>query len=340
MSAQNLRTGDVRPDETRDPRTRLAREKFFSMRPKPLERWLWQQGIPASAERVYWYHWDIGNRNGTWCSQVPIRIVGRECCLDPATVTRAYQLLKRLELIRREDPGRDPANPFQQATAVTEVRIPRELLTTLGREPSRPHAAHETRAVRSPIAMPEVTCGQGRGAADPAIAALSREESRAIFARLSTGERVRFAEASRQRRTSLEFDADTRLGPAERGHVLATLESLACARPTATATDAAPPANPRRPSGPRRLAALEIVKLQKSLRTLAAAAGMAPDASLMRQVLFAVEEGALVRFPTPLAINVALKKIREGAWSMPHRMPPDWGVSRALPESCSAAGGI
>ena len=95
---------------SRDPRTRLAREKFFSMRPKPLERWLWQQGIPASAERVYWYHWDIGNRNGTWCSQVPIRIVGRECCLDPATVTRAYQLLKRLELLRREDPGRDPAN--------------------------------------------------------------------------------------------------------------------------------------------------------------------------------------------------------------------------------------
>lgn len=340
MSVQNLRTGDVRPDETRDPRTRLAREKFFSMRPKPLERWLWQQGIPASAERVYWYHWDIGNRNGTWCSQVPIRIVGRECCLDPATVTRAYQLLKRLELIRREDPGRDPANPFQQATAVTEVRIPRELLTTLGREPSRPRPLHEARPERSPSAVPGAEVGQGRGAADPSITVVPRDESRAIFARLSAGERARFAEASRQRRSTLEFDADTRLGPAERGHVLATLESLARARPTATLTDVATAATHCRPSAPRRLPALEIVKLQKSLRTLAAAAGTAPNANLMREVLFAVEEGALVRFPTPLAINVALKKIREGAWSMPHRMPPDWGLCRALPESCSGAGGI
>jgi hypothetical protein len=310
------------------------------MRPKPLERWLWQQGIPASAERVYWYHWDIGNRNGTWCSQVPIRIVGRECCLDPATVTRAYQLLKRLELVRREDPGRDPSNPFQQATAVTEVRIPRELLTTLGREPSRPRPDREARAECRPIAAPAIDIRQGRGVAEPAIDAVPRDESRAIFARLSAGERARFAEASRQRRSNLEFDADTRLGPAERGHVLATLDSLARARPTATVVDHATTTNARRPAGRRRLAALEIVKLQKSLRTLAAAAGTAPSATLMREVLYAVEEGALVRFPAPLAINVALKKIREGAWSMPHRMPPDWGLRRALPESCSAAGGI
>jgi hypothetical protein len=325
---------------SRDPRTRLAREKFFSMRPKPLERWLWQQGIPASAERVYWYHWDIGNRNGTWCSQVPIRIVGRECCLDPATVTRAYQLLKRLELIRREDPGRDPANPFQQATAVTEVRIPRELLTTLGGEPSRPRPVHEARTECRPIAAPEPEIRQGRGAAEPAITAVPRAESRATFARLSAGERARFAEASRQRRSNLEFDADTRLGPAERGHVLATLESLARARPVSMPADRATTAESRRPTGPRRLPALEIVKLQKSLRTLATAAGVVPDSKLMREVLFAVEEGALVRFPAPLAINVALKKIREGVWSMPHRMPPDWGLSRALPESCSTAGGI
>ena len=325
---------------SRDPRTRLAREKFFSMRPKPLERWLWQQGIPASAERVYWYHWDIGNRNGTWCSQVPIRIVGRECCLDPATVTRAYQLLKRLELIRREDPGRDPANPFQQATAVTEVRIPRELLTTLAREPSRQRPVREAPAERPPIAAPEAEIRQGRGAAEPVNTVVPRDESRAIFARLSAGERARFAEASRQRRSNFEFDADTRLGPADRGHVLATLESLARARPTAAPTDHATVTTARRPSGPRRLAALEILKLQKSLRTLAAAAGTAPNARLMREVLFAVEEGALVRFPAPLAINVALKKIREGHWSVPHRMPPDWGLNRALPESCSAAGGI
>lgn len=60
---------------------------------------------------------------GDWCSQVPLKLVASMCCVDPSTVTRAYQVLKKLDLIRREDPGRDHGNPFQQATAITEVRI-------------------------------------------------------------------------------------------------------------------------------------------------------------------------------------------------------------------------
>ena len=123
---------------TRDPRTALVREKYFSLRPKPLERWLWQQGLPQAAERVFWVHWEEGMKAGDWCSQVPLKLVASMCCVDPSTVTRAYQVLKKLDLIRREDPGRDPGNPFQQATAITEVRIPRELLTELSRAPNRP----------------------------------------------------------------------------------------------------------------------------------------------------------------------------------------------------------
>ena len=334
MSAVNLRTGSVRPDDTRDVRSRLVAENFFSMRPKPLERWVWQQGLPASAERIYWYHWDLGHRNGTWCSQVPIRIVGRDCCLDPATVTRAYQLLKSLDLIRREDPGRDPANPFQQATALTEVRVPRELLTTLGREPKRRSAAAPKPAVAAEPAV------QGRVEPRPVVpaVAVSREESKAIFGRFSAGERTRFVEASRHRRSGMEFDADTRLGPTDHAHVLDTLESLAHARPVQTVPDR--PANQASgaPKGPRRLQALEVVRLQRSLRTLAAAAGTPANPSLLREVMYAVEEGALTKFPVPLAINIALKKLREGAWSVPHRMPTEWGVQRAYPEQCSAAG--
>ena len=322
-------------ENSRDPRTRLSREKYFSMRPKPLERWLWQQGIPASAERIYWYHWDLGNRNGTWCSQVPIRIVGRDCCLDPATVTRAYQLLKKLDLIRREDPGRDPANPFQQATAMTEVRIPRDLMTTLGREPSR-------RQAQSAVSVAPVPVGhQSRaeeGLPEAPAANISRAESKAVFGRLSPGERTRFADASRHRRAAMEFDADTRLGPTDRGHVLSTLDSLARARPVQTVPDRAVPAVPSRRALPRRLQALEVVKLQRSLRTLASASGTDQKPGLLREVIYAVEEGALIKFPTPLAINIALKKLREGAWSTPNRMPTDWAVHRALPELCSAAG--
>lgn len=357
MSAQNLRTGTVRPDDSHDPRARLVAENFFSMRPKPLERWLWQQALPASAERIYWYHWDLGYRNGTWCSQVPIRIVGRDCCLDPATVTRAYQLLKSLDLIRREDPGRDPANPFQQATALTEVRIPRELLVTLGREPKR-RPASETNtqnAASTPIPNVAVPAQQARAvtketapltvaatgnAADhpPSEMSVSRAESKAIFGRFSAGERTRFAEASRLRRANMEFDADTRLGPTERAHVLSTLESLSRARPTQTSPKQPAAQVTPSPKGPRRLPALEVVKLQKSLRTLAAASGTPTNEGLMREVMYAVEEGALTRFPVPLAINIALKKLREGAWSSPYRMPADWGVRRAAAEVCSAAG--
>src|ERR1035438_8185055 len=124
-----------------DPRDRLVREKYFSLRPKPLERWLWQQGLPQAAERVFWLHWEEGMKRGNWCSELSLRQVARECCVDPSTVTRAYQVLKSKGLIRREDPGRDRANPFAQAIAITEVRVPRELLIELGRAPNRPTSA-------------------------------------------------------------------------------------------------------------------------------------------------------------------------------------------------------
>lgn len=312
----------------RDPRVTLMREKYFTMRPKPLERWVWQQHLPASAERVFWFHWDLGAHNGTWCSQVPLRVVASECCLDPATVTRAYQLLKRLDLIRREDPGRDPRNPFQQATAVTEVRVPRALVTTLGRAPNRRPASPTTEAA-APAAVP---------APEPVPApALDREASRAVFAKLSPGERSRFSQASTHRRNTLEFDADSRLGPVERAHVLATLESLARARPATASQAASAPAAAR---GPRRLGALEVIRIQRGLRTLAVARDKEPLPAVLGEVVFAVEEGALAKFPIPLAVNIALKKVREGLWSSPSRMPPDWSVRRALPETCTAAGGI
>ena len=320
------------PTETsRDPRVTLMREKYFTMRPKPLERWVWQQGLPASAERVFWYHWDLGAQNGTWCSQVPLRVVARDCCLDPATVTRAYQLLKRLALLRREDPGRDPRNPFQQATAVTEVRVPKDVVVGLAREPNR-RTGKGGPEEGTPINLPIAAVAHA-----PAGPVPSREESRLIFAKLSAGERSRFSAASSHRRTTVEFDVDTRLAPIERAHVLATLESLARARPAAAPAVSAG-ATPA--SGPRRLTALEVLKADKGLRTLAQARAEIAPAGLLGEVVFAAEEGALAKYPVPLALNIALKKIREGSWSSPHRMPPDWSLRRALPVPCSAAGRI
>src|ERR1039458_2542565 len=142
-------------ENAHDPRARLVREKYFSLRPKPLERWLWAPGVPASAERVFWLHWQEGLQRGDWCSEVPLKRVAHECCLDLSTVTRAYQLLARMGCIRRTDPGRDPANPFNQATAVTEVRVPRELLVELDRHPNRRSAIAEKPLESAPMAAPE-----------------------------------------------------------------------------------------------------------------------------------------------------------------------------------------
>ena len=345
-----------------DPRATLVRTKYFSLHPKPLERWIWQQGLPQAAERVFWVHWEAGMRNGDWCSEIPLKRVAVECSVDPSTVTRAYQVLKTKGLIRREDPGRDPNNPFCQATAITEVRLPRDFLGELGRSPNRPfkdfkragEAADQRVPAQSPQERlaPPVTCGEpatgetlrpAAGAALESAAAplragrRSREETQALWGRASPDERARYYAASRDRLTCFEFDRETKLTPEDRGFLLAELAQLALARPVVARKAAQTPAPEA--AGPRRLSVLEVARARRQvLEAVPAAQG----GEILRQVIWAVEEGALRRFASRLALNIALKKIREGAWSKPHRMPPNWhprahSPARAAPEQCSAA---
>jgi hypothetical protein len=333
-------------DSPFDPRTALVRTKYFNQYPQPLERWLWKQGLPQAAERVFWLHWAQGKRNGDWCSEIPIKRVALECCVDVSSVTRSYQVLKSKGLIKREDPGRDPGNPFCQATAITEVRLPREFLTELSRSPNRPipgtgftepaaapvrTAIVEPRAPAVPTENPPIVPGISRGLKP------NRQETQAVWGRVSAAERARFFTASRDRLTTLEFDADTRLTPEDRGQILAQLAHLAAAKPAPSAR--APTAAHPSYVGPRRLSVLDLARTRKRILDAVPTAA-APE--LLRQILWAVEQGALRRFDLPLALNIALKKIREGAWSKPNRMPPHWmpgarAAQRAVPEQCSAA---
>jgi hypothetical protein len=326
----------------RDPRTALVREKYFSLRPKPLEHWLWHQGLPQAAERVFWVHWEEGMKAGDWCSQIPLKLVASLCCVDPSTVTRAYQVLKKLDLIRREDPGRDPGNPFQQATAITEVRIPRELLTELSRAPNRPQrrldeegsdhrpAAPVPRAATGASPVPSKSCEA------PAIAAGPPADRNMIgkaIGKLSDAERARFAAASRACTTHLEFEANTRLDPEERAAVLGVLASFARTRtapiPAAVAAGRRTERVAHRPISP-----LEAARLRRNLLELLprSAAG-----ETLREILWSMEEGSLNRYDIPHAINTALKLVREGRWTRPNRMPPNWRGSHAAAETCSAA---
>jgi hypothetical protein len=334
----------------RDPRAVLVRDKYFTLRPKPLERWLWQQGLPQAAERVFWLHWEEGMRNGDWCSELSLRQVARECCIDLSTVTRAYQVLKSLELIRREDPGRNPDNPFQQSIAITEVRVPRDLLVTLAHTPNRaPRAGADAKAPAAPIVplrdiihpQEEIAAQRAPGAVAPSRPRLSRDESAALMRKLSKAERAAFFVASRDRRTSMAFDDSTVLTPEERGRVLELLSTISAEMPKA----AEPPKRATVPTvakefaKPRQLSPLEAARLRRQIGELVP---VSAGPEVFRQVLWSAEEGALRRFPSAMALNIALKKIREGAWSKPNRMPPNWmphvaRVDRAVPEQCSAA---
>jgi IclR helix-turn-helix domain len=315
----------------RDARTQLSREKYFSLRPKPLERWIWERGIPQAAERVFWVHWEEGMRRGDWCSELSLRQVARECAVDTSTVTRAYQALKQLGLLRREDPGRDPANPFRQSIAITEVLIPRELLVNLSRFPNRNRTVV---ADLSAICAPEAP--QTRPTVEaPKAPALGRGETKVILEKLSESEKQAYFAASRDRRTSMSFDAETKLTPEQRGRVLDVLTSLATATPS-VANPSPAKAGPHQLGSyakPRRLSALEAARVRSSVLNLAAPNG---GSELFRQVLWSIEEGALRRFDTRLALNIALKKIREGAWTKPNRLPPNW-LANARAETCSAA---
>jgi hypothetical protein len=331
-------------DSPFDPRSALVKTKYFSLHPKPLERWLWKQSLPPTAERVFWLHWEAGMQNGDWCSEIPIKRVALECCVDTSTVTRAYQLLKALSLIRREDPGRDPSNPFQQATAITEVRLPREFVSELSRSPNRPvkgavQATPDARESQPVTAAPieQSTPMISSPVTQKAVPrASSREEAKALWGRASAAESSRFYRASNDRLTNMEFDADTRLTPEDRGQILAQLAQHAAARPTPSpAKVAAPVAN----TGPRRLSMLELARTRNSILECVPGPGAA---DILRQVLWAIEEGALKRFESGHAINIAIKKVREGEWQKPHRMPPNWhpraaAGKSARPEPCSVA---
>jgi hypothetical protein len=347
-------------DSDHDPRNTLVQTKYFSLHPKPLERWLWRQSLPQTAERVFWLHWEEGMRSGDWCSEIPIKRVAQECAADPSTVTRAYQVLKNLGLIHREDPGRAPDNPFQQATAITEVRLPREFIVELGRSPNR---ASVTRA--APTSPPIAANPESRPAEEPAAKAsdieqatmstqapetaqtrpttpavfqLTREAIQSLWGRASADERTRYYAATQARRTSFEFAPDTQLTAEDQGYLLAQLQQQATARPGHAPAAPAKPVSPP-PTGPRRLSTLERARIRRAV--LEAASPTSSGNELVRQVLWAIEVGALRRFPVGLALNIARKKLREGAWTKPHRLPPNWlpagPPDRAVPEPCGAA---
>jgi hypothetical protein len=348
MAIDKLCTVPVRPQFPRDPRVALAREKYFSLRPRPLEQWLWRQHVPPSAERVFWLHWQEGMRHADWCSEIPLRRVAQLCCLDISTVTRSYQLLSSLGLIRRADPGRDPANPFQQATVITEVLVPRELLLELDRHPNRARAlAGPSAAAPGTAPAAEAAAPEPSAVPDPApvridpFADLSwRQRLRALAeltSLMSAAERSQFDAAQRRHCGGLRFDEASRLGPEQRAQVLQWLELSALKPAAPAALEPGRGAVAAAPAAGRALTVFELARLRRQLQGLVDPAAVNER---LREVAWSIEQGALRRFQCLHAMRIALKKIREGQWSRPHGMPPNWAREWAWSGGQGRAGAV
>jgi hypothetical protein len=90
-------------------------------------------------------------------------------------------------------------------------------------------------------------------------------------------------------------------------------------------------------SGPRELSMFELARLKRDIQSTR---GTSESSELLRQVAWSIETGPLKRFATPHAIHIALKKVREGAWTRPNRMPPNWARAISAPsalETCRQA---
>ena len=139
-------------------------------------------------------------------------------------------------------------------------------------------------------------------------------------------------------RTEMVFAADSQVSAEDQARLCQILTLMA--RPTPTTEHSDTTATPRRVGRlapakthrPRKLTTFELGRLSRDLQSAASIAN-APE--LMRQVVWSIETGSLRRFDTRHALHIALKKIREGQWTRPHRMPPNW--SRAL-SNASAPG--
>lgn len=334
MDIDNARTGEVRLQEAADPRTRLSQDKFFTQRPKPLERWLWRRRVPAAAERVFWFHWSEGARNGDWCSQFALHFIARQCEVDTSTVTRAYQVLKRLGLIRRTDPGRDTANPFEQATCITEVLLPAEILAELQASPNRPSPRARPHAPSpTPVAVAPALPPRPPHPHEHLDLAQRRARLKELAAALSPTEQDRWNKAICGSARSLAFDPDTRV-PAE---MQAEILQYLAAREAPKSVVLAPPSGAAAPPRPRRLSVFDVARLRHGIQKIGS---VASADELARQVLWSIEVGSLRQFGVMHAVNIALKKIREGQWTRPHRMPPNWLrklSDGAPPETCSGA---
>jgi hypothetical protein len=145
---------------------------------------------------------------------------------------------------------------------------------------------------------------------------------------LSANERERWHRAVCSSAQRVEFDPDTQI-PAD---TQTEMQQYLAARELRKAPPERVTTTPSVPAGARRLSVFEVARLRREVQRVA---GAQQGDELSRQVLWAIEAstGSLHQFAPLHALNIALKKLREGQWTRPNRMPPNW--VRQVRESAS-----
>jgi hypothetical protein len=161
---------------------------------------------------------------------------------------------------------------------------------------------------------------------------------------MSPEEQRQFHEAQRLHSGAIDFDEASRLSAEQRGRVLQWL-GICALKPAVSSPVPGASAGEAPPRGPRKLTVFELARLRRELQALVEPAAVTER---LREVTWSIEEGALQRFQSLHAMRIALKKIRDGLWTRPNRMPPNWaraltraglggGEGCAYPETCRSA---
>jgi hypothetical protein len=219
------------------------------------------------------------------------------------------------------------------------VRVPRELLCELERHPNRRATGAGKPLTKAAPVVAETTTPAPTPAVNSPRLSYKDHLARlnAIEKPMSAGEVSRFRECMRTRQTQLTFDDDSAVSPEQRAAALQWLANAAiqAAKPVEAPRSSGRAEHPAEFAPPRNLSVFDLARVRKEIQDAVPAE---QTSEVLRQVVWSMEQGALRRFAPLHAINIALKKVREGLWNRPNRMPPNWLLqARTKPQSEACA---
>jgi len=147
--------------------------------------------------------------------------------------------------------------------------------------------------------------------------------------KLSANERSRYNAFTADEIPTFEFDADTALSAEEQEALSGMVRRAQFERRQKACKSSVPAPSPAARaaphSGPRVLNVFCLAYLRKRLCEVTP---LAEVPERLREIAWSIERGALLKLEVKLAMNVAIKKVREKAWTRPNRMPPNWQLGQ------------